>query len=436
MRVAVIGFGKSGRAAYEILRRHNIEVFVFDEKLKEQSSDNMFFGLDTERFFDFDFDRVVVSPGVKPSHRFVQYAEKNTIEVISELELGFEYTKGKIIAITGTNGKSTTVKLVEKILKEQGKKAIACGNIGLAFCDVADRDFEWFVVEASSFQLYYTHNFRPHIAAILNVAFDHLSWHGSMENYIEAKRKIFRNQNENDFFIKNREDQYIFDGRAELFEVSSMDKEADAFFDKDYAVVNRPKRFIIEKTAMFGSKAFENIAFAAMCGLLAGVDEKIIKEVSQNMENLDHRIEYVDEIDGVKFYNDSKATNLDAVETAINSFDESVKLVVILGGKYKGESYAKLLPLLQKRVKALVVYGEDRKMILKDLEKFIPVPLPALNIWGAVRAAFEVAAKGDVVLFSPGGASCEPYKNFEERGEAFKKEVKVFKEEYEKAPLI
>ncbi|WP_022669565.1 UDP-N-acetylmuramoyl-L-alanine--D-glutamate ligase [Hippea alviniae] len=435
MKIAVLGFGESGRAAYEFALAKGFEVAVFDERKLNIDKPNFFVGEKAEKFFEYEFDRLVLSPGIKPTHRFVRYALDNGIKVISELEFAYGFAEGKIIAITGTNGKSTTVKLIETMLKESGKKAIACGNYGFAFSRAVLEDVDWYVVEASSFQLEFIDKFKPHIAAILNIAFDHLYWHGSMESYINAKRKIFKNQDEDDFFIKNESDDYEYNGRAKLF-VVSKDDDADCIVKDNSAVVKRPIGFIIDKAKLFGKKRFENICFAALSSILASVDEKIIKEVAEKMENLEHRIEFVAEIDGVKFYNDSKATNLDAVENAINSFDESVRLVVILGGKHKGESYAKLMPLLEKRAKAVVVYGEDRKKILVDLEKFIPVPLPALNIWGAIRAAFEVAGKGDVVLFSPGGSSCEPYKNFEERGKTFKDEVMKFKEEYENAPFF
>ncbi|AEA34477.1 UDP-N-acetylmuramoyl-L-alanine--D-glutamate ligase [Hippea maritima] len=435
MRVGVVGFGRSGQAAYRLLKDKGFDVYAFDDRAELKGA-NLFGKGKINKFFEISFDEVVLSPGVKPSHPFVKHCRSNRIKLISELELGYRYAKGKIIAITGTNGKSTTVALVERILKGASKRVIACGNYGLPLSEAIYENAEYYVVEASSYQLEFIDKFKPNIAAILNIAFDHLSWHGSMDNYIEAKKKIFKNQLEDDFFIKNDSDSYIFDGKANLFLVSKRDRNADCFFEKNGVIVNRPEYLRIDKTGLFGSKVFENIAFAALIGLLCGIEKKTIKEVVGTMSNLEHRIEFVDEIDGVKFYNDSKATNLDAVEAAINSFDEGIKIVIILGGKHKGESYSRLLPLLEKRARAVVVYGEDRKVILNELDGFLPVPLPAVNIWGAVRAAFEVASKDDVVLFSPGGSSCEPYKNFEERGEAFKKEVEVFKKEYEQAPLV
>ncbi len=434
MTVAVLGFGKSGQAAYGLLKRKGYDVEVFDDRAKETNEEGFFFGEKAQVFFDRNYDFVVTSPGIKPSHRFVQLALERKIEVISELELASRFAKKPIIAITGTNGKTTTVKLIENILNAAGFKALACGNYGVAFSDVVDENVDFFVVEASSFQLEFTKDFKPHVAAILNIDFDHLYWHGSMENYINAKRKVFKNQDENDYFLKNDDDSYIFDGRSKLFVVSKKNKDADVYVKTNSVVVNFKKQFIIDKTRLFGFGNWENIGFAALTCLILGVKEETIKEVVGKMGNLEHRIEYVTEVDGVKFYNDSKATNLDAVGNALKSFEKKKNIVLILGGKHKGESYARLLPLLEEYVRAVVVYGEDRKQIMQELKDFLPIPLPAINIWGAIRGAFEVAFKGDIVLFSPGGSSCEPYKNFEERGKAFKEEVLKFKEEYESAP--
>ncbi len=436
MSVAVLGFGKSGQAAYKLLKRKSYDVLVFDDRAIETEQEGLFFGKKAEVFFDNVYDFVVTSPGIKPSHRFIQSALQRKIGVMSELELAGRFAKKPIIAITGTNGKTTTVKLIENILNAAGFRALACGNYGVAFSDVVDEDVDFFVVEASSFQLEFTKNFKPHIAAILNIDFDHLYWHGEMENYIKAKMKIFKNQDKKDYFLGNDSDTYVFNGKSEPLFVSRKNGNADAFVKSNSVVVNFKKQFIIDKTRLFGLGNWENIAFAALTCLAVGVDEKTIKEVVGEMSNLEHRIEYVTEIDGVKFYNDSKATNLNAVENALKSFEKKKNIVLILGGKHKGESYARLLPILEEYVRAVVVYGKDRKQILQEISEFKPTPLPAINIWGVVRGAFEIAYNGDIVLFSPGGSSCEPYNNFEERGEDFKKEVFRFKEEYDSAPLV
>ncbi len=436
MKAAVLGFGLSGRAAYNLLKKKGYVVDVFDERELEPCGSGFYFEESSNEFLNREYELVVVSPGIKPHHRFIKKALERDGELISEVELASRFCKKPVIAITGTNGKTTTVKLIESILNRGGFRALACGNYGIAFSDVVESSVDYFVVEVSSFQLEFIKDFKPFISAILNIDKDHLSWHGSMENYIKAKRNIFKNQDGSDFFIKNERDGYDFDGKARLLTVSWSRKDADAYIEEGRVVVNFKKQFIIDSVKLFGLGNYENIAFSALVSLICGISEETIKEVVSEMENLEHRIEYITEIDGVKFYNDSKATNLSAVENALKSFEKKKNIVLILGGKHKGEPYSRLLPLLNEYVKALVVYGEDRKKILAELTEFVPVPLPAINIWGAVRGAFEVADKGDIVLFSPGGSSCSPYRNFEERGEAFKKEVLTFKKEYDEAPFV
>ena len=436
MKVAVLGFGLSGKAAYRLLKSKGYSVDVFDEREFDSFGEGFYFGKNADEFLEREYELVVVSPGIKPSHRFVRKASGKDRELISEVELASRFCEKPVIAITGTNGKTTTVKLIESVLNRGGFRALACGNYGVAFSSVVEEDVDYFVVEVSSFQLEFVKSFKPFISAILNIDKDHLYWHSSMNGYIEAKKNIFKNQSQSDFFIKNDRDSYDFDGKARLLTVSWDRMDADAYIEDGRVVVNYGKQFIIERVRLFGLGNYENIAFSALVSLVCGVSEKTVKEVVSEMENLEHRIEYVVEIDGVKFYNDSKATNLSAVENALKSFEKKKNIVLILGGKHKGEPYSRLMPLLNEYVKALVVYGEDRKKILAELTEFLPIPLPAINIWGAVRGAFEVADKGDIVLFSPGGSSCPPYKNFEERGEAFKKEVFTFKEEYDAAPLI
>ncbi len=435
-KVAVLGFGKSGQSAYNLLKSIDKDVYVFDDKQIQKIKGNFFTGKDRDKFYDFKFDEIVVSPGISKFHPFIRYAIDNKIPVISELELGYRFAKAPVIAITGTNGKTTTVALVEKIMKKASKKVVACGNYGFPITKaVTEKYLDYLIVEVSSYQLEFIKNFKPYIAAILNIGSDHLKWHGSKEEYKKAKLKIFKNQDPSDYFIKNREDNYTYDGKAKLMEFSSFDSNTDAFLDKNKVIVNYKDGIIIQNTKLFGKGNLENIATAALISKICGIENKIIEEVVKDMENLEHRIEFIGELDGVKFYNDSKSTNIDSVVNALNSF-ETNNIILILGGKHKGESFASLIELLKQKTKAVVIYGEDRKLITKDLEKMIPVPLPALNVRGALIGAFEIAAKGDIVLFSPGGSSCEPFKNYEERGKAFKEEFAKYKYEYENAPKI
>jgi len=436
-KTAILGFGKSGKSAYNLLKSIKEDVYVFDDRNLKESDKNFFFAGNRDRFYEFEFDEIVASPGISRFHPFIRHAVKKNIPIISELELGFRFSNCPIIAVTGTNGKTTTVALIEKIMKKANKKVIACGNYGFPISKaVMDfKNLDYLIVEVSSYQLEFIKDFKPFIASILNIGSDHIKWHGSKEEYKKAKLKIFKNQNSSDYFIKNKEDDYIYKGEAKLLEFSKKDNKAECFLNKNKVVVNYKSSIIINNTSLLGVGNLENIATAALVSQICGIEDKTIVEVVQDMENLKHRIEFIGELDGVKFYNDSKSTNIDSVVNALNSF-ESNNIVLILGGKHKGESFSSMVELLKKKTRAVVVYGEDRKLILKDLEKMIPIPLPALNLRGAVIGAFEVAAKGDIVLFSPGGSSCEPFANFEERGEAFRQEFEKYKYDYEHAPKI
>ncbi len=436
MKIAILGFGKSGKSVYEaLLEKNQDEIFVFDNgKLPDNPN---FFGEDKAQcFFDMHFDLIVTSPGVPKHNPFIKYAQEKNIPIISELEFGFRLVKSKVIAVTGTNGKSTTVKLIYKMLKKAGKRVIMCGNYGLPLTKAAKVSnlVDYLIVETSSFQLEFIDTFKPFIAVILNITQDHISWHGDFEEYKKAKLNIAKNLSNNDFLVRNLDEDYTIDANNIIGFSATKDK-AHAIVTKNSVIINFKDSFEIKNTKLIGMHNMQNIAASSLVSLICGVDKNTILEVAMNQETLPHRLEYVCEIEGVKFYNDSKSTNLDSVRKAIESFENKQDIVVILGGKHKGESYSNLLDLL-KQLSGVVVFGEDKGKILSELNKLKPIPLPANNVKGAVIAAFHIAKPGGIVLFSPGGSSYDQFKNFEERGEAFKKECLAFKEEYDKAPRL
>ncbi len=436
-RVAIIGFGVSGKAAYSLLKEKcDCEVFVFDDQCYEAGiEENWYCGDDVKAFYKLRPDMVVVSPGIPRANPLVAYAVEAGWEVISEVELAFTYTNTPVVGVTGTNGKTTTVAIIEEIMKRGGMKTVLCGNCGFAMSSavLSDDRYDYMVVELSSYQLEFIESFRPKVAVLLNISPDHIKWHGSFQDYMRAKLRIFENQTVSDWAVINDSLLGYYTGKATPLVFSSTSKESDCYVESSSVVVNVAGGGIIRPKYLMGLHNMENVGAAALVSMLCGVEWGVIKEVCEEMETLEHRIEFVGELDGVKFYNDSKSTNLNSVVSALNVF-ENGRVVLILGGKHKGESFSSVLGLLQKKTKGIVVYGEDRKIYLEDLKKMVPIPLPALNIWGAIRAAFEIAREGDVVLFSPGGSSCEPFKNYEERGEAFKREFLVLKDEYERAP--
>ncbi len=436
MKIAILGFGKSGKSVYEFLTEKNQdEVFIFDDNIALEKP--YFFGKDkTKAFFDMDFDLVVVSPGIPKHNPLIKYALAKNTQIISELEFGFRLAKCEIIAVTGTNGKSTTIKLLNNIFKKAGQKVLMCGNYGLPLTKAAKVShlLDYLIVEVSSFQLEFIDTFRPNIAIILNITHDHLSWHGSFEEYKKAKLKIAKNLTHQDFLIRNYDEDYEVIA-PNIIGFSSRKDNAEAKVTHNSVEINFKEHFVISNIKLIGRHNMQNIAAASLASLLCNINKNTILEVTMNQQTLPHRLEYVCEIEGVKFYNDSKSTNIDSVRKAIESFDNKQDIVLILGGKHKGESYANLMDLLV-QLTGVVVFGEDRKKILGELSKLRPIPLPAINVKGAVLAAFHIAKPGGIVLFSPGGSSFDQFKNYEERGEAFKAECIALKEEYDKAPRL
>ncbi|MGC9168690.1 MAG: UDP-N-acetylmuramoyl-L-alanine--D-glutamate ligase, partial [Desulfurella sp.] len=313
---------------------------------------------------------------------------------------------------------------------------LMCGNYGLPLTKDAQVShlLDYLIVEVSSFQLEFIDTFKPYIAIILNITQDHLSWHGSFQEYKQAKLKIAKNLLNEGFLIRNLDEDYSVDA-FNVIGFSTHKDNVEAKVSQNSVTINFKEHFEIKNTKLIGTHNMQNIAAASLASLICNVDKNTILEVAMNQETLPHRLEYVCEIEGVKFYNDSKSTNIDSVRKAIESFENKQDIVIILGGKHKGESYANLMDLLP-QLTGVVVFGEDRKKIIAELNKLRPIPLPAVNVKGAVIAAFHIAKPGGIVLFSPGGSSFDQFKNFEERGEAFKAECLAFKEEYDKAPRL
>lgn len=436
MKIAILGFGKSGKSVYEsLIEKSQDEIFVFDNN-KLPNYPNFYSEKKAEVFLNMDFDLVIVSPGIPKHHSFIKYAQEKNMTIISELEWGFRLSRCKIIAVTGTNGKSTTIKLLNNIFKKAGKRVLMCGNYGLPLTKAAKVShlLDYLIVEVSSFQLEFIDSFKPYIAIILNITSDHLSWHGNFEEYKKTKLSIAKNLTNQDYLIRNYDEDYEIKA-PNIIGFSSQKNISEAKVSKNSVEINFKEHFIISNTKLIGMHNMQNIAAASLASLICNIPKNNIMEVVMSQETLPHRLEYVCEIEGVRFYNDSKSTNIDSVRKAIESFENKQNIVVILGGKHKGESYANLMDLLT-QVRGVVVFGEDRNKILAELSKLKPIPLPAVNIKGAVIAAFEIAKPGDIVLLSPGGSSYDQFKNFEERGEAFKAECLAYKEAYDKTPRI
>ncbi len=435
-RAAVIGAGVSGVAAAQALARVGAVVFVSDMSVISEDAKSIFHaqniayeeGGHSGKILDVDL--IVLSPGVPPYAPFIEEALKKGIEVIGELELGYRLTSGKYIAVTGTNGKTTVVSLISHILAPMG--AVPVGNIGRPLSKFVMQG-GLFVIEASSFQLYTTKKFHPQIAIITNIADDHIDWHGSFEEYCRAKMKITANQTEDDYLILNADETGCISrveevSRAKVKHIS-LRQEADAFEEHGvlYLKMDDGSRVELVRTdelLIKGAHNVMNALFASLASYLAGADIETIQKRLKTFKGLPHRLEFVDEIHGVKFYNDSKGTNPHAVKWALKAFDKPV--ILIMGGEDKGVDFSSLVSDVWKKVKTLVIMGKAKSKLNMTFSSVTEV-IEAADINDAVLKAYQKAEPGDIILLSPGCASFDMFRNYKERGEAFVNAVKELK---------
>lgn len=385
-------------------------------------------------------DCIVKSPGIGEHVTVMQQVRRAGIEVCSEIEFGFRY-KGdsKIIAITGSNGKSTTTTLTYHLLKGAGYDVALVGNIGYSFArQIAERPCAWYVIEVSSFQLDDIHHFRPDVAVLLNITPDHLDRYDyKFENYIAAKFRITEQQTEQDFFILNVDDTIIQDylkshttNSKKIFitmNEQNLRKEDDgAYISNDEQLHVRyggeDLTMSIHDLTLKGKHNQYNSMAAGITGRVAGLRKEKIRESFSSFEGLEHRLEFVATVRGVDFINDSKATNVNSVWFALESMKQPV--VLILGGLDKGNDYSEIMELVQEKVKAIVCMGVDNAPIHVAFDGVVSDIVDTQSADDAVKAAYSLAEKGDAVLLSPACASFDLFKNYEDRGRQFKAAVK------------
>ena len=443
-RVLVVGLGKSGVASALFLASRGALVTVSDAKREDQLRKEIPALLDRgitvetgkhgERTFA-NQDLIVVSPGVPGGLAALQHARQLGIPIIGEIELTARFLQGKIIAITGSNGKTTTTTLTGEIIASGGRKTLVGGNIGtpaITFVDQSSPD-TWVVLELSSFQLESIETFHPHISAVLNLTPDHLDRHGSMEAYVAAKARIFENQEAGDYAVLNADHEAtraLAKGiKPQLLWFSRKHAVERGAFVKDGAIVVRDvvsaKQETVEimplaEIALKGAHNVENVLAAVAIGMAAGVEPAAIRRAVKDFRAVEHRLEYVATLRGVQYYNDSKATNVDATIKALESFPANVHL--ILGGRDKDSDYGVLKPLLAARVKQVYTIGEAAAKIESQIGGAAPV-LSAQTLEAAVREAAELAAAGDIVLLAPACASYDQFSSYEHRGRVFKELV-------------
>lgn len=443
--VLVVGLGRSGLASASFLKKQGAFVIGFDEKAEDQfkkedrncaeeSCDEIYYCEIPDEVID-KIQLVVVSPGVPLSKRIVVLAHKKGVEVIGEIELAYRFCKSKnIVAITGTNGKTTTTTLVGEILKKQHDDVVVCGNIGLPFIDTVETSSEntIFVLEISSFQLETIKYFKPKVGCILNITPDHLNRHVTMENYVKAKMRIFENIDEAGYTVLNYDNGITRDliGLAKrnviVFSKNKNHFKNMVFVEENkiYFTFGGKTQEVMKKDEIFipGEHNLENALAAIACTLPFGVAKDTIKDVLKTFKGVEHRIEFVTEINGIKFYNDSKGTNTDAAEKAISAFESPI--ILIAGGYDKGESFERFAGLIAKKVKKVFLLGQTKQKIANELEKIGYQNFELVSsLKEAVEKSFEYAKSGDVVLLSPACASWDMFENYEQRGKMFKEYV-------------
>jgi UDP-N-acetylmuramoylalanine--D-glutamate ligase len=444
-RVLVVGLGRSGVSSAIFLQEHGAKVIVSDSKAEAQLQSEVPALLDRgisietgrhgERTFR-DQDLIVVSPGVPSDQPQLQHARTLGIPVIGEVELAFRFLKGKVLAITGSNGKTTTTTLVGEILAKSGKKTLVGGNIGTPVISLAGQSTPdtMVVLEVSSFQLESIEQFCPWIAAILNITPDHLDRHHTFQAYVNAKARIFEKQSSSDFAVLNADDPTCValkdKVKGKLLWFSRKQRvENGAFVDGDQIVFrqndqrqNSQEQPVLGRSdiQLKGEHNLENVLAAVAMTMIAGCTAQQVRQAVKEFRAVEHRLELVATINGVTFYNDSKATNVDATVKALESFPANIH--IILGGKDKGSDYTVLNPLLRERVKRVYLIGAATDKIASHVQNSTTV-VRSGTLERAVRQAFESAAPGDVVLLAPACASFDQFENYEHRGRVFKELV-------------
>ncbi len=445
--VAIIGLGKSGVAAARLLAREGVRVYASD------ASDHPYAGAAAEAlkgvpWVDVEIGRhdlnkiraaagVVVSPGVPPDAPVLAAARHAGVEIVSELDLGFRalaalHPGTRSIAITGTNGKTTTTALVAHLLSAAGLQSTTAGNIGRPVTDLAmaPERFQWLSLEVSSFQLHDSPNFAPEIGVLTNLAPDHLDRYPSADAYYADKRLLFRNASEGDVWVLNADDNLVLDlargvaGRRVLF---SLAKSADASYDARQRVLRIGGDTLIEREELrlLGDHNVANALAAVLAVHEAGVPVSLIAGGLRSFRPLPHRLEPVREVGGaggVLWINDSKATNIAATTVAVIAMQRP--FVLLLGGRHKGEPYTSLAPLLADRCRLVIAYGEAGPLVEQDLKGKVPLER-GTTFEDVVERARRAARKGDAVLLSPACSSYDMFKNYEERGATFRRLVEA-----------
>ncbi len=441
-RIAILGLARSGVAAARLALARGARVYASDagdrpdlrraaEEIRALGGDAEVGGHDLSKLAEAD--RIILSPGIPPSAAVLRAPGIEDRKIVPEMEFAWEQLEGKVLAVTGTNGKTTTTSLVAHLLETAGVRVAAGGNIGTALSELALRDPqpEAVALECSSFQLGRTDRFRPDVGVLTNLAPDHLDWYATVEEYYAEKARLFRNATDASIWVLNGEDEPAralpgaAPGERYYFRVESPlpTGERGGFLAADGSLTLRlgdGDEPLIRSSEMrlMGRHNVANALAAAIAVRLSGASAEAIASGLRTFGALEHRMEAVGERAGVLWINDSKATNIASTRMALRSLDRPT--ILLLGGRHKGEPYAALVPDLEGRVRAVVAYGEAAELVMRDLEGRVPVERVEGPFEAVVQRAAELAEPGDAVLLSPACSSYDMFLNYEERGRRFR----------------
>lgn len=440
-KIAILGAAESGVGAAMLALRKGYDIWVSDAgtikpKFKKQLEENHIPYEEGHHSIDkiLKADLAVKSPGIPEKAAVVQKIRQAGIELISEIEFGYRSCKGKIVAITGSNGKTTTTLLTHAILKNAGLKVALAGNVGNSFAAaVAEDEDDYYVIEVSSFQLDDISSFKPYIAILTNITPDHLDrYEYKLENYAASKFSITRYQDEGDFFIWNKDDPETlnfkdnFEIKATSYLITLQHEKIDgAWLDEQNNIqitINNQEQMSINELALQGKHNTYNSMASGLAGKLLGIRKEVIRESLAGFDSIEHRLEPVLQVYGIQFVNDSKATNVNSTWYALESMQTPT--IWIAGGVDKGNDYSELFQLVEEKVKALICLGEDNTKLHKEFEGRVDMVIDAADMDEAVRMAYKMGEKGDSVLLSPACASFDLFENYEDRGRQFKAAVR------------
>ena len=434
-RIVVLGAGISGVGAAVLAKKKGFEVFVSDKGIITDENKTVLLNNEIEweesnHTLDkiLNANEVIKSPGIPDTVDLIQKLKQKSIPVISEVEFAFRYTKAKIAAITGSNGKTTTTLLLGHVLKNAGYDVLVAGNIGVGFAlSIAERDYDYIVLELSSFQLDGIQNFRSDVSIVLNITPDHLDRYDyNLKNYTASKFRITENQTESDFLIYNADDQIVkaIKTKAKKLPISLINKQNEGGYlnNNELTIKLNNKTMTMQELALQGRHNIFNSMAAGMAARVFEVKDSVIRQSMIDFQNVEHRLEYVLTVHGIDFINDSKATNVNSCWFALESMQKDV--VWIVGGVDKGNDYSELDEMVADKVKAIICLGENNQNIIEAFKGKVDTIVQASTMSEAVNQSYSLANKGEAVLLSPACASFDLFANYEDRGIQFKKSVR------------